>query len=85
MGKKNYQNLMRIKSSYKGYFLEVDVEYPKHLCNLHKDLPFLAERNKIERCNKLVCTMHDKENYLVHIKALKQALNHGLIFKKYKK
>ena len=27
--------------------------------------------------------MYDKENYAVHIKALKQALNHGLVFKKY--
>ena len=27
--------------------------------------------------------MYDKENYVVHIRALKQALNHGLIFKKY--
>ena len=24
----------------KGYTLEVDVEYPKNLCNLHCDLPF---------------------------------------------
>ena len=26
--------------------------------------------------------MQDKENYVVHIRALKQALNHGLILKK---
>ena len=26
--------------------------------------------------------MHDKESYVVHIRALKQALNHGLILKK---
>ena len=26
--------------------------------------------------------MQDKKNYVVHIKALKQALNHGLILKK---
>ena len=30
-----------------GYFLEIDVEYPKELSNLHKDLPFLPERKKI--------------------------------------
>ena len=30
------------------YFLEVDVDYPKKLLNLHKDLPFLPERKKVE-------------------------------------
>ena len=30
----------------KGYFLEVDIDYPKKLFNLHKDLPFLRERKK---------------------------------------
>ena len=50
--------------------------------SLHSDLPFLPERKKIGKCNKLVCDFHDKKNYVVHIKALKQALNHGLILKK---
>ena len=27
-----------------GYFLEVDIDYPEKLCNLHKDLPFLPEK-----------------------------------------
>ena len=30
----------------KGYILEVDVEYPKNLFNLHSDLPFLSERKR---------------------------------------
>ena len=47
---------------------------------LHSDLPFLPER--IEKCNRLVCDFHDKKNYVVHIKSLKQALNYGLILKK---
>ena len=29
-----------------GYFLEVDVEYPEKLFNLHKDLSFLLEKGK---------------------------------------
>ena len=33
---------------------------------------------KINNCTKLVCNLNDKENYPVHILALKQALNHGL-------
>ena len=70
------------ENSDKGYFLEVDVEYPKKLFNLHRDLPFLPERKKIKLCNKLVCNIQDKENYVVHIRTLKQALNHELILKK---
>ena len=66
----------------KGYFVEVAVEYPKKLLNLYMDLPFLPERKKIEKCNKLVCTIQHKRNYVMHIGALEQALNHGLILKK---
>ena len=61
-----------------GYIFEVDVEYPKHICMLHKDLPFLPEKMKLNKSTKLVCNVQDKKNYVVHIAALKQALNHGL-------
>ena len=66
----------------KGYFLEVDIDYPKELFNLHKDLPFLPERKKVEKVEKLICSIEDKEKYVIHIRALKQALNHGLKLKK---
>ena len=49
----------------------------------HGDLSFLAERKKIKKCNELVCNIHNKENYVIHIRALKQVLNHGLIPKRY--
>ena len=68
--------------SNEGYILQVDVECPKNLFNLHIDLPFLDERMKIDECKKLVCNINDKENYVVHIRALKQALNHRLILAK---
>ena len=71
---KNYN-----QDSNTGYILEVDVEYPKDLHNWHSDLPFISERIKIKNCNKLVCNIYDKENYVVHIRALKEALNHELI------
>ena len=74
---KNYN-----KDSNKGYILEVDVEYPKNLHDLHNDLSFLPERMKIDKCNKLVRNLYDKKKYVVHIRPLKQALNHGLILKK---
>ena len=61
-----------------GYLFVVDVEYPKNLHKLHSDLPFLPERMKINKCTQLVCSTQNKENYVIHIRALKQALNHGL-------
>ena len=57
-----------------GYYLVVDVEYPRNLHKLHNDLPFLPERMKINNCTTLVCNLNDKENYPVHILALKQLL-----------
>ena len=78
-----YQDLMQTynENSDVGYFLEIDIEYPKQLWSLNKDLPFLPERKKIEKVEKLVCSIEDKEKYVIHIRALKQALNHGLVLK----
>ena len=65
-----------------GYFFEVDIEYPKELFNKHQDLPFLPNREKINKVEKLLVTsIEDKEKYVIHISVLKQALNHGLVLK----
>ena len=72
---KNYN-----ENDNKGYILEVDVRYPKRLHELHSDLPFLSERMKIDKCNKLVCNLFNKKKYVTHINLLKEALNHGLKF-----
>ena len=74
---KNYD-----EDSDKESILEVDVEYPQNLHDLHGDLPSLPERMKTNKCSKLVCNLYDKNNYVVHIKPLKQALDYGLIIKK---
>ena len=37
---------------------------------------------KIDKCKKLVCDLCNKKKYVVHIKSLKQALNHGLKLKR---
>ena len=47
---KTYQNLMK---PFTGYFLEVDVEYPKKLSNSHKDLTFLPETQKLKKQKSL--------------------------------
>ena len=70
------------RNSDKGYILEVDVDYPSKLHRLHSDMPFLPERMKIDKTQELVCNLHDKKKYIVHISILKQALDHGLKLKK---
>ena len=61
-----------------GHPLEVDVEYPINNRIQHSDLAFLPKRKKIDKFTKLVCNVQDKENYVVHTSALKQALKDGL-------
>ena len=74
---KNYN-----KECNEGYFLEVDVQYLEQLYDLDNDLPFLPETMKMEKVEKLVASLHDKTEYIIHIRNLKQTLNHGLVFKK---
>ena len=66
------------ENSNKGYVLEVDVNYPQELYDIHSDMPFLPERMVINKTKKLVCNLHDKKKYVAHVSVLKQALNHGL-------
>ena len=63
---KNYD-----KESNIGYIFEVDLDYPKNLYDLHSDLPFLPQRIKIYKCDKLMCNLYDKNNHVVHIKLVK--------------
>ena len=49
---------------------------------LHNDLPFLPEWIKLEKVKKLVAHLKNKTECVIHIRNLKQVLNHGLILKK---
>ena len=40
---------------------------------------------KIGKVEKLVANLHNKQEYVIHIRNLKQALNHGLVLKKVNK
>ena len=46
--------------------------------DLNSDLPFLPKRMRIDKCKKLVCNLRNKKKSVVHIRSLKQGLNHGL-------
>jgi len=65
-----------------GYILEVDLEYPKELHDLHNDYPLAPERLKIGKSEKLCGTFNDRKDYVVHIKNLKYYLEQGMILKK---
>ena len=71
---KNYN-----KESDEGYFLEFDIHYTEKLHELHNDLPFLPERMKIKKVKKLIANFHNKTEYVIHIRNLKQVLNHRLV------
>ena len=59
------------EESEQGYFLEADTQYHGKLHERHKDLPFLSERMKIEKVEKLIANLHDKSEYFIHIRNLK--------------
>ena len=65
-----------------GYLLEVDVKYPRELHNLDNNIPFMCGKMKINGVEKLIPNLYDKKKYIIHMRALKQALDHGLILEK---
>ena len=68
--------------SEKGYLLEVDVAYPRELHDYHNDLHFMCERMVIGGVEKLVPNLYYKKRYVIHIRALDQALKHGLVLER---
>ena len=86
----------------KGLILEVDLEYPQELHDLHNDYPLAPEKTKVssgmlsEYCkkiadkykisiglvNKLIPTLRDKKEYMLHYHNLQLYLDLGLKIKK---
>ena len=63
--------------------LEVDIEYPEDLHDLHNDYPLAPERSKIGGVEKLIPNLGDKKKkYIVHHESLKLYESLGLKIKK---
>ena len=58
--------------------LEVDLEYPKELHDLHNDYPLAPEQIELNKVEKLIPNLWNKKNYVIHFENLKQYLNLGL-------
>lgn len=67
-----------------GYILEVDLDYPEQIHDIHLDYPFCPE-NKLtpnSRIKKLIADVNHKHNYIIHFRMLQECLNNGLKLKK---
>ena len=51
--------------------LEVDLEYPKELHDLHNDYPLAPERLEVNKVEKLIPNLDEKKKYVVHYENLK--------------
>ena len=66
------------------YILEVDLEYPSEIHDIHNDLPFCPEQAKPpgSKQDKLLATLSPKKNYVIHYGSLKQVVKNGLCLTK---
>ena len=51
--------------------LEVDLEYPKELHDLHNDYPLAPELMEVNKIQKLIPNLNNKTNYIIHHEPLK--------------
>ena len=58
--------------------LEVDLEYPHNLHDLHNDYPLAPEHVEMNGVEKLIPNLNDKKKYVVHYEALKLYVKYGL-------
>ena len=66
-----------------GMILEVDLEYPEELHDLHNDYPLAAERLQTTKNEppKLIPNLQNKTKYVCHYRLLQYYLRHGLRLK----
>ena len=75
---KNYGSSNRGRQRRYACILEVDLEYSKHLHDLHNDYPLAPERLVLGKVEKLVPNLNDKIKYVIHYENLKLYESLGL-------
>ena len=63
--------------------LEVDLDYPEDLHNLHNDYPLSLERVKIGNVEKLILNLNNKTSYVGHYENFKLYESLGLKLQRY--
>ena len=58
--------------------LEVDLEYPRSLHDLHSDYPLAPEQVTVNKVDKLIPNLWNKKKYVIHYENLKKYLSLGL-------
>ena len=72
-----------MKKVMNNFFLKFIFNARKIYVNFIKIYTFYQKERKFKKVEKLVTNLYDKNEYVIHIKKSKQALNHGLILKKF--
>ena len=65
-------------SKHLSCYLEVDLEYPEHLHDLHNDYSLASKYVKIEVVEKLILNLNNNTNYVVRYENLKLYESIGL-------
>ena len=79
---KELNEMMNDHAKIKGCTLEVDLEYPDDLHDLHSDYPFAPESVTVNGVEKLVLNLNNKTNYVASYLLLQECIKHGLVLAK---
>ena len=74
----NIKYYMKNPSNISSCTLEVDLEYPKELHDLHNDYPLAPENIEINGTKKLILHLGNRKNYVIHYEKLRQCLKRGM-------
>lgn len=74
------QYIKKLNGEGKGCILEVDLEYPEELHDLHNDFPFCPQNTAVgtQKLSKPMNLLYNNQKYVIHYRNLLQALDHGL-------